>query len=332
MDSTTWHYKNFQREAVFMVRMAELFGRKANRLAEQHDDEATAKLAAVSRSMAVIEFDLDGIVTHANGNFAAALGYSVPQIVGQHHRIFVAPEEASSDEYIQFWNRLRAGEFQQGEFRRITAHGEDIWIQACYNPVLDDHGRPYAVIKFAVDITETVMERATQEESRNQLLQTLQCSVGEMTSTIAEISSKVNSTATLAIESENGISVASESVATLNELSNTIRSVVDVIRTLAEQTNLLALNATIESARAGEAGKGFAVVANEVKDLAGQTSAATVSIESSVNKIRDAVNAVVETTDTVQTQISSVSEHMTAIAAAVEEQSATMSSLQSMTG
>ena len=153
-----------------------------------------------------------------------------------------------------------------------------------------------------------------------------------MTSTIAEISSKVNSTAGLAVESEHGISAASDSVATLNELSNTIRSVVDVIRTLAEQTNLLALNATIESARAGEAGKGFAVVANEVKDLAGQTSAATVSIESSVNKIRDAVNAVVETTDTVQTQISSVSEHMTAIAAAVEEQSATMSSLQEMTG
>lgn len=317
------------REAHFMVRMTDIFRR---RFTSQSDNEDAAKLSAVGRSMAVIEFDLEGNVLAANENFAAALNYPVSQIVGQHHRIFVTPEESVSAEYTHFWNRLRSGEFQQGEFRRVTSRGDDIWIQACYNPVLDETGQPYKVIKFAVDITQSVVDRTSGEEARETLLRTLQRSVAEITSTIAEISSKVNSTAALAVESENGISAASASVATLNELSNTIRSVVDVIRTLAEQTNLLALNATIESARAGEAGKGFAVVANEVKDLAGQTSAATVNIESSVNKIRDAVNAVVDSTDTVQTQISSVSEHMSAIAAAVEEQSATMSSLQSMTG
>ncbi|MCC5979557.1 MAG: PAS domain S-box protein [Salinarimonas sp.] len=116
-------------------------------------DERVARLAALDRSMAVIAFDLDGHILDANTNFLDATGYRLDEIVGRHHRIFVDPDEAASRAYTEFWATLRRGEFRRGEFRRFRKDGNEIWIEASYNPILDASGKPLKIVKFAGDIT-----------------------------------------------------------------------------------------------------------------------------------------------------------------------------------
>ncbi|MCJ2094786.1 PAS domain-containing methyl-accepting chemotaxis protein [Methylobacterium sp. J-072] len=122
--------------------------------------EAQAKLAALDRVQGMIEFDLDGRILSANGNFLDAVGYTLPEVVGQHHSLFVEPSYRDSPDYQAFWERLRAGAFESGQFRRVGRGGRPIWIQASYNPMLDARGRPYKVVKFATDITRQRTEEA----------------------------------------------------------------------------------------------------------------------------------------------------------------------------
>lgn len=116
------------------------------------------KLQAISRSQAVIEFNLDGTIVSANENFLNTLGYTQEEVVGKHHRMFCEKSYAESSEYTDFWEKLRSGKFAQGEFKRISKTGDDIWINASYNPVLDGSGRPYRIVKFASDITGEKLE------------------------------------------------------------------------------------------------------------------------------------------------------------------------------
>lgn len=119
-----------------------------------------AKLNSISRSQAVIEFKLDGTIVSANDNFLSALGYSIDEIQGRHHSMFVDSVYVASQEYRDFWAALNRGEFRSGEFRRIGKGGKEIWIQASYNPILDKDGTPIGVIKFAVDVTATKLQNA----------------------------------------------------------------------------------------------------------------------------------------------------------------------------
>ena len=121
--------------------------------------DAAAILAAMHKSQAVIEFDLEGNILNANANFCSALGYELAEIKGKHHRIFVNPAEASSAEYREFWNRLGRGEFERQQYKRITKSGREIWIEASYNPVFRGK-KPYKVVKFATDITQLKMKAA----------------------------------------------------------------------------------------------------------------------------------------------------------------------------
>ncbi len=119
--------------------------------------EETASLhaawQAIRRSQAVIEFTLDGIVLDANDLYCRLMGFTRDQIVGQHHRIFCTPDQVASPAYALFWRELGRGNFHQGEYHRIDAHGRTVWLQATYNPVLDAEGRPSRVLKIASDIT-----------------------------------------------------------------------------------------------------------------------------------------------------------------------------------
>jgi len=115
--------------------------------------DQSGQIEALSRSQAVIEFDLKGNVLRANDNFLAATGYGAAEIRKLHHSAFVTPEHRQSPDYAAFWQALGQGEFRQGEFRRISKSGQDVWLQATYNPIFDDRGRPYKVVKFASDIT-----------------------------------------------------------------------------------------------------------------------------------------------------------------------------------
>lgn len=120
----------------------------------------SGQIAAIGKSQAVIEFDLNGVILDANQNFLKTMGYKLEAIKGKHHKMFVEPTYAASDDYAAFWKKLAAGEFIAAEFKRIGNHSKEVWIQASYNPIMDHNGKPFKVVKYAVDITER--KRATE--------------------------------------------------------------------------------------------------------------------------------------------------------------------------
>ena len=119
---------------------------------------ASDQIAAIHRSQAVIEFNMDGTIVSANENFLNTMGYTIEEIRGLHHSMFVEDSDKNSDEYNEFWASLNRGEFQSREFKRIGKHAKEVWIQASYNPIFDRLGKPYRVIKFAHDITKQKLE------------------------------------------------------------------------------------------------------------------------------------------------------------------------------
>ncbi|MFA4937834.1 methyl-accepting chemotaxis protein [Brevundimonas sp.] len=142
--------------------------------------ELRSMLAAVERSQAVIQFDLDGTVREANPNFLSVVGYDLGEIVGRHHRMFVDPAEAQTPAYAEFWRRLNAGEFVAEKFIRYGKGGRRVVIEASYNPILDPQGRPYKVVKFAMDVTAVEDERERRAEAERQAAQ-IQAAVVEGT-------------------------------------------------------------------------------------------------------------------------------------------------------
>lgn len=136
---------------------------------EQRRADSEGQLAAISKSQAVIEFNLDGTIIEANDNFLNALGYRLDEIQGKHHSMFVDDETRRSSEYKEFWAKLNRGEFLAGEFKRIAKSGNEIWIQASYNPILDKQGKPFKVVKYASDVTETVLNAAKADRIQSML-------------------------------------------------------------------------------------------------------------------------------------------------------------------
>jgi methyl-accepting chemotaxis protein len=114
------------------------------------------QLESISRSNAVIEFNMDGTVITANDNFLRVTGYALHEIKGKHHRMFVGGEYGSSVEYRNFWDKLNRGEFLVGTYSRVNKRGEDIYLQASYNPIVDMEGRPMKIVKYALDMTEVI--------------------------------------------------------------------------------------------------------------------------------------------------------------------------------
>jgi methyl-accepting chemotaxis protein len=122
--------------------------------------EDAGKIAAIGRAQAVIEFNLDGTIITANDHFLGAVGYSLAEIQGKHHSMFVSPAERDSAAYREFWASLNRGQFQSAEYKRYGKGGKEIWILASYNPILDDAGKPFKVVKFASDVSDEKLKAA----------------------------------------------------------------------------------------------------------------------------------------------------------------------------
>lgn len=258
--------------------------------------DKNAILTALDKSLAVIEFSPDGQILHANQNFLETVHYSLEQILGQHHKIF-----CFDDFYRQhpdFWQKLSDGQLFSGRFERKDAQGQRVWLEATYNPIRDEHGRVYKVIKFASDISARVnaarqaveVAAATSEET-SQITGNAVRVLGEAVATSVQIASQVQQ--------------AAGHGAQLSAQAKNISDIVTTIRAIAEQTNLLALNAAIEAARAGESGRGFAVVADEVRKLAARTSDATAEIA----KVVQINTGLIQTIDQQLSSISGIAAH-----------------------
>lgn len=322
-----------------------------SRLASAED---AAQVAAMNNSQGVIHFDLQGNILDANPNFCSVIGYTLEEIKGKHHRMFVDPTYAQSQEYKDFWKTLASGKFMSAQYERVGKGGKQIWIEASYNPIFDLNGEPYKVTKFATDLTERKAanrELAVEFDKNIQsLVNTLAAAAAEMQGTaqdltasaeltqgqsdgvaeasgqlsesVVEISGQVSNSVTIVNNAVSEAKVLEEHVNGLVATATKIEEVTSMISDIAGQTNLLALNATIEAARAGDAGKGFAVVASEVKSLATETSRATGEIGSQIAAIQDVTRTTAAAIKKIVSVIENVSEISGAISAAVEEQSA----------
>ena len=245
------------------------------------------QLAAINKAQAVIEFSLDGKVLTANENFLKAMGYTLDEIKGKHHSMFVEPAYRASDDYRQFWERLGRGEYDAAQYKRIGKGGKEVWLQASYNPILDMNGKPFKVVKFATDITAQIVanqalqaavqvvvaavnendltprislegksgDMATLANGINGLLQTMMQMVSELKKSTREVSNAAaeisTSTTDLSQRTEEQAASLEQTSASMVELAATVKKNADS----AQQANKSA-SATQEVARSRRRGGG----------------------------------------------------------------------------
>jgi methyl-accepting chemotaxis protein len=239
------------------------------------------KMEAIGKSSAVIEFNLDGTVITANENFLATLGYSMDEIQGKHHRIFCDPTYTKSGEYAQFWEQLRRGQFDAGEYKRIGKDGNEIWIQASYNPILDLNGNPCKVVKFATDITDkvqkveqilNVVKAASEKDFTKELNVTGEDDAGQIGLGLGQLLGNLREVMATLSEQTNSLGASSEEMnASIREISVSSTEATKVSSEAvgeAQKTNVIITKLGSSSAEIGEVIKVINSIAEQTNLLA----------------------------------------------------------------
>jgi len=197
---------------------------------ESQTNDYTAIMNAMSKSQAIIDFNLDGTIISANDNFLKTLGYTLEEIKGKHHSMFCETSYTSSNKYRDFWSKLNAGNYDAGAYKRIKRDGSEVWIQASYNPIIDHTGKVVRVVKFAIDITKSRNDFlnliSSLDETASQLAaasEELSAVSGQMTKNAALTSEKSNTAAANSEEVSKGVQTVAtnteEMAASIKEIS-----------------------------------------------------------------------------------------------------------------
>ncbi|MFI4859433.1 MAG: methyl-accepting chemotaxis protein [Phycisphaerales bacterium JB063] len=264
------------------------------------------QLEAISKSQAVIEFEMDGTIITANENFLSTVGYRLDEIQGQHHRIFAEPAYASSPEYGMFWDKLNRGQFEAGEFKRVGKGGKEVWIQASYNPIMDMNGKPFKVVKYASDITAqtlkvqedqraaeaisvvlnrfaardlTVRMEGQYSETNAEIQKNLNATIEQLEQAMTEISCSVEQVSDAGAQISDGTQQIAEGAntqaATIEEISASLEQMSAMTKLSAEnakQASQLSDKAESSASRGGETVKEMIEAINKIKASSDQTA------------------------------------------------------------
>lgn len=264
------------------------------------------QLAAIGKSQAVIEFNMDGIIQHANDNFLNTVGYTLEEIKGKHHSMFVDPAYRASPEYAAFWDGLRNGTYSSGEYRRVGKDGKEIFIQATYNPILDHNGKPFRVVKFATDITgrtqavdeiKHVMTRLTEGDLTVNIEHALEGDFAVLGEAINQFINEIRGTITSINDAVETINVASGEIATGNaDLSSRTEqqasSLEETASSMEELTGTVKLNA--ENA---EQANGLAAQASKIASQGGEVIGEVVDTMTQINDSAQEISDIIGVID-----------------------------------
>jgi methyl-accepting chemotaxis protein len=246
------------------------------------DAEYAGRVAAIDTSMAVIEFELDGRIVTANETFLTAMGYSLDEIKGRHHSMFVDPVYAQSLEYKEFWNKLGHGEYQTGEYRRLGKGGREVWIQGSYSPILDENRRPLKVIKYATEVTTQVRIRKQLEALVGNVAENAQ-SLASASEEFASVSQQMASSAEETRAQANVVSTAADQMSknaqtvskNVEDLGTSIREIAKSAHEAAKVATMgveVANTTTSTVAKLGESSAEIGKVLKVITSIAQQTN------------------------------------------------------------
>ena len=254
------------------------------------------QIKAINKAQAVIEFDLDGYILTANENFLNTVGYRLEEVQGKHHSMFVKDDYKRSTEYAQFWEQLRQGSMFNDEFERVGKEGKSVWIQASYNPIIDQNGRPYKVVKFALDITGRKQAISDIRHAMNELAQgNLDCKIehefedefqdlgnsinrfiGDMRriiGTINDVMSRLSNgdlTAVIEDEFEGEFQVLGDAINQfVNQMSGTIGSIYEAVETITTASSEIATGNSDLSSRTEQQASSLEETASSMEELTG---------------------------------------------------------------
>jgi len=262
------------------------------------------QLAAINKAQAVIEFTLDGKILTANDNFLNTLGYSLGEIKGQHHSMFVEPAVRSTTEYRMFWEKLGRGEFDAAQYKRIGKGGKEVWIQASYNPIMDLNGKPFKVVKFATDVTAQVLAAQVMEQAVAQ------------TGEVASAAKEGDLTQRIPLEGKSG---------QIAELCGGVNSLIENIAAVVAQTQEVA----------GATQDGDLTRRISLEGKSGQIAALCESVNAMVDNMAGVVGQIKESSDLIGTASKEIASGNTDLSSRTEEQASsleeTASSMEELT-
>jgi methyl-accepting chemotaxis protein len=256
--------------------------------AKQDYFDMKSKLDAINQSQAVVEFAMDGTIVDANNNFLDLMGYRLDEVKGHHHGMFVEPAYKASQEYTLFWEKLSRGECEVGEFKRLSKGGNTVWVKGIYNPILDVNGKPFKVIKIALDVTEKKIAEEVAQERRKGL--------NEVVTNIIAVSEDISvSMEQLNQSATSQASSAIEQATAVTEIGSIVEEITQTSQKTLEQATQLGESAKNNSTE-GERGKD---VINKVLGAMSQLQKKMLQISETIMALSDKTQKVGEITEAV---------------------------------